>query len=154
MISVYRTCGWKFAHIQLPLLLSKKLSMIFWSGTANWSSHRILLFLQKVVKLQRVERSQEEFSADQFVIDAEEAGIGWHSRAEDEHSSHNSFESGLEDPGLPECYLASQSFAMTTQQQCQMCTAPQHYQASNGPQYCLATGGCPQQSCIWWWSTT
>ena len=52
----------------------------------------------------------------------------------------------VEDPGLPECYLASQSSAMITQQQYQMCTASQRYQASNDQRHSLAAGGGPQCS--------
>lgn len=89
-----------------------------------------------------------------FVIDAEEAGLEWRSRGQEQcFSSHDSLGDVLEDPVHStelECYSRSQSSAVTTPLQYQMRTGPQYnqtttvnqYQTSADPQYQAHTGQC------------
>ena len=84
-----------------------------------------------------------------FIVDAEEAGLEWQSRGEEQLSTHDSLDV-LEDPVLSIESEQSQTSAVTTLLQYQMSTSPQYhqpstaqqrYQASTGPQYYQAYTG-------------
>ena len=81
-----------------------------------------------------------------FVVDAEEAGLEWRSRGEEQQCSHDSLDGVLEDPGLStelECYSQSQTSAVTTPLQYRMCTGPQYHQTSTAhQQYQASTSPC------------